>query len=158
LGSGLTANRINQSNASELYPAFNGSSRSPRPALCYRPLLSFSTGDNVVNLSLFSDLPPQTSATKWPRSCETPTSNRGICLPLNPIHSRWARFYPRLPAELNSEVRTSPSRIWRDDPPRMVREIALGRAVRAAGSSRDTPRFDSLTGKQKVNRASLRGS
>jgi hypothetical protein len=37
-GSGLTANRINQPNASGLYPAFNNSSCSPRPALCYRPL------------------------------------------------------------------------------------------------------------------------
>src|SRR6266851_8551615 len=36
-GSGLTANRINLPNASELYPAFDRSSRSPRPALCYRP-------------------------------------------------------------------------------------------------------------------------
>jgi len=41
-GSGLTANRINLPNASELYPAFDGVSRSPRPALCYRPLLAFS--------------------------------------------------------------------------------------------------------------------
>ena len=40
LGSGLTANRINLPYASELYPAFNISSRSPRPALCYRPLLA----------------------------------------------------------------------------------------------------------------------
>ena len=41
LGSGLTANRINLLNASELYPAFDWVSRSPRPALCYRPLLAF---------------------------------------------------------------------------------------------------------------------
>jgi hypothetical protein len=40
-GSGLTANRINLRNASELYPAFDLASRSPRPALCYRPLLAF---------------------------------------------------------------------------------------------------------------------
>src|SRR5438477_13050295 len=40
LGSGLTANRINLPYASELYPAFNISSRSPQPALCYRPLLA----------------------------------------------------------------------------------------------------------------------
>jgi hypothetical protein len=40
LGSGLTANRINLPYASELYLAFNISSRSPRPALCYRPLLT----------------------------------------------------------------------------------------------------------------------
>jgi hypothetical protein len=40
-GSGLTANRKNLLNASELYPAFDGASRSPRPALCYRPLLAF---------------------------------------------------------------------------------------------------------------------
>ncbi len=39
-GSGLTANRINQSNASGLYPAFDLSSCSPRPALSYRPLLA----------------------------------------------------------------------------------------------------------------------
>jgi hypothetical protein len=39
-GSGLTANRINLPYASELYPAFNFSSCSPRPALCYRPLLA----------------------------------------------------------------------------------------------------------------------
>jgi hypothetical protein len=42
LGSGLTANRKNLLNASELYPAFDWASRSPRPALCYRPLLAFS--------------------------------------------------------------------------------------------------------------------
>ncbi len=41
LGSGLTANRINLLNASELYPAFDWASRSPRPALCYRPSLAF---------------------------------------------------------------------------------------------------------------------
>ena len=41
-GSGLTANRINLLNASELYPAFDWVSRSPRPALCYRPSLAFS--------------------------------------------------------------------------------------------------------------------
>ena len=41
LGSGLTANRINQSNASGLYLAFDLGSCSPRPALCYRPLLTF---------------------------------------------------------------------------------------------------------------------
>jgi hypothetical protein len=40
-GSGLTANRKNLLNASELYPAFNWVSRSPRPALCYRPLPAF---------------------------------------------------------------------------------------------------------------------
>ncbi len=39
-GSGLTANRINLPNASELYPAFDLASRSPRPALSYRPLLT----------------------------------------------------------------------------------------------------------------------
>ena len=39
-GSGLTANRINLPNASELYPAFDFASRSPRPALSYRPLLT----------------------------------------------------------------------------------------------------------------------
>jgi len=41
LGSGLTANRKNLPNASELYPAFDWVSRSSRPALCYRPLLAF---------------------------------------------------------------------------------------------------------------------
>jgi hypothetical protein len=40
-GSGLTANRKNLPNASELCLAFNWASRSPRPALCYRPLLAF---------------------------------------------------------------------------------------------------------------------
>ena len=40
LGSGLTANRINRPNASELYLAFDFVSRSPRPALCFRPLLA----------------------------------------------------------------------------------------------------------------------
>jgi len=40
-GSGLTANRTNLLNASELYLAFNWVSRSSRPALCYRPLLAF---------------------------------------------------------------------------------------------------------------------
>src|ERR1039457_5978227 len=40
-GSGLTANRTNLPNASELYPAFDWVSRSARPALCYRPLLAF---------------------------------------------------------------------------------------------------------------------
>jgi hypothetical protein len=39
-GSGLTANRINQFNASGLYPAFNSGSCSSRPALSYRPLLA----------------------------------------------------------------------------------------------------------------------
>jgi hypothetical protein len=47
-GSGLTANRINLPNASELYLAFDWASRSPRPALGYRPLLAlpphFSAG------------------------------------------------------------------------------------------------------------------
>jgi len=37
LGSGLTANRINQFDASGLYPAFDLCSGSPRPALCIRP-------------------------------------------------------------------------------------------------------------------------
>jgi hypothetical protein len=41
-GSGLTANRKNLPNASELYPAFDFTSRSPRPALCYRPSLALS--------------------------------------------------------------------------------------------------------------------
>jgi hypothetical protein len=40
-GSGLTANRTNLPNASELYLAFDCASRSPRPALCYRPLPAF---------------------------------------------------------------------------------------------------------------------
>jgi hypothetical protein len=40
-GSGLTANRTNLPNASELCLAFNWASRSSRPALCYRPLLAF---------------------------------------------------------------------------------------------------------------------
>ncbi len=39
-GSGLTANRKNLPNASELYPASDVSSCSPRPALCNRPLLA----------------------------------------------------------------------------------------------------------------------
>jgi hypothetical protein len=42
-GSGLTANRKNLPNASELYLAFDWVSRSSRPALCYRPLLAFPT-------------------------------------------------------------------------------------------------------------------
>ncbi|MFZ0143984.1 MAG: hypothetical protein WAL08_06480, partial [Candidatus Sulfotelmatobacter sp.] len=41
LGSGLTANRTNLPNASELCLAFDWVSRSSRPALCYRPLLAF---------------------------------------------------------------------------------------------------------------------
>jgi hypothetical protein len=41
-GSGLTANWTNQPNASGLYLAFDRSSCSPRPALCYRPLPAFS--------------------------------------------------------------------------------------------------------------------
>jgi len=41
-GSGLTANRINQSNASGLYPAFDRGSCSSRPALSYRPLLTLA--------------------------------------------------------------------------------------------------------------------
>src|SRR5271155_3376889 len=40
-GSGLTANRTNLPNASELCLAFDWVSCSPRPALCYRPLLAF---------------------------------------------------------------------------------------------------------------------
>jgi len=40
-GSGLTANRTNLLNASELCLAFDWVSRSPRPALCYRPLPAF---------------------------------------------------------------------------------------------------------------------
>ena len=40
LGSGLTANRINLPYASELYLAPTFLLRSPRPALCYRPLLT----------------------------------------------------------------------------------------------------------------------
>jgi hypothetical protein len=40
-GSGLTANRTNLPNASELCLAFDWASRSSRPALCYRPLLAF---------------------------------------------------------------------------------------------------------------------
>ena len=39
-GSGLTANRKNLPNASELYPAFDVSSCSSQPALCNRPLLA----------------------------------------------------------------------------------------------------------------------
>jgi len=42
-GSGLTANRKNLPNASELYLAFDWVSCSSRPALCYRPLLAFPT-------------------------------------------------------------------------------------------------------------------
>ena len=41
-GSGLTANRKNLPNASELCLAFDWVSRSSRPALCYRPLLAFA--------------------------------------------------------------------------------------------------------------------
>src|ERR1700730_6203502 len=41
-GSGPTANRINQLNASGLYPASDKSSCSPQPALCYRPSLALS--------------------------------------------------------------------------------------------------------------------
>jgi hypothetical protein len=48
-GSGLTANRINLPYASELYPASGISSRSPRPALCYRPL-------PALHLSLAADV------------------------------------------------------------------------------------------------------
>jgi hypothetical protein len=40
LPSGLTANRKNLPNASELYPAFDVSSCSSQPALCNRPLLA----------------------------------------------------------------------------------------------------------------------
>lgn len=54
-GSGLTANRINQFNASGLYPAFNDVSCSPRPALCYRALLALPS---VISLeSVHSILP-----------------------------------------------------------------------------------------------------
>ena len=40
-GSGLTANRTNQFNASGLYLAFDWVPCSPRPAPCYRALLAF---------------------------------------------------------------------------------------------------------------------
>jgi len=59
LGSGLTANRKNLPYASELYPAFNISSRSPRPALCIRPLLALLPNlaiRKVTSLELPSDL------------------------------------------------------------------------------------------------------
>ena len=59
-GSGLTANRINLPYASELYPAFNSSSRSPRPALCYRPLpaLLLSPFCNVQKVTGFEPRTP----------------------------------------------------------------------------------------------------
>src|SRR2546430_2235211 len=59
-GSGLTANRINLPNASELYPAFDSSSRSPRPALCYRPLpaLLLSPFCNVQKVTEFEPRTP----------------------------------------------------------------------------------------------------
>jgi hypothetical protein len=50
---GSPSNRINQSNASGLYLAFELCSCSPRPARCYRPLLTFSfhpCGSRAISL------------------------------------------------------------------------------------------------------------
>jgi hypothetical protein len=57
LGSGLTANRTNLPNASELCLAFNWVSRSPRPALCYRPLLAFPHHFSMLRVT---ELEPRT--------------------------------------------------------------------------------------------------
>jgi hypothetical protein len=76
-GSGLTANWTNQPNASGLYLAFDRSSCSPRPALCYRPLPAFSPSscDAESDLARAPDAAPtgKTSEVVKERVCFTPS-------------------------------------------------------------------------------------
>jgi hypothetical protein len=76
-GSGLTANRKNQPNASGLYPAFNISSCSTRPALCYRPLLTLAPSPCGLecDFAWAPDAAPtgQTSEVVKERVCFTPS-------------------------------------------------------------------------------------
>src|SRR5580698_11282347 len=76
-GSGLTANWTNQPNASGLYLAFDRSSCSPRPALCYRPLPAFSPSscDAESDLARAPDAAPtgKTLEVVKERVCFTPS-------------------------------------------------------------------------------------
>jgi len=60
--SGLTANRTNLLNASELCLAFDWVSRSARPALCYRPLLAFPPHFAMLRVT---ELEPRTPPSCW---------------------------------------------------------------------------------------------
>jgi len=137
-GSGLTANRINQPNASGLYPAFDGSSCSPRPALCYRPLrtLSLASCDREPDLARAPDAAPTGKTAEAVKErvwfyafCGGSQSKSGgnMCLILNrvqAVHRRvqrkwcrgWARF-GKIPG------------IYRGDRVQPVVEIAEGIAV-----------------------------
>jgi hypothetical protein len=87
-GSGLTANRKNLLNASELYPAFDWASRSPRPALCYRPLLAFSRHFAVRERLRLS--PGRRTNRKNFRNCQRTTT---VLLLLNFESTKSTRLY-----------------------------------------------------------------
>jgi hypothetical protein len=89
LGSGLTANRINLLNASELYPAFDWASRSPRPALCYRPLLAFSCS---LCSGRVTELEPRTP--HQPEKLKKLSKNDLVLLLLNFESTKTSQVYP----------------------------------------------------------------
>jgi hypothetical protein len=76
LGSGLTANRTNLPNASELCLAFNWVSCSPRPALCYRPLLAFPLRFATLRVT---ELEPRTP--HQPEKLKKLSKNDFLCTP-----------------------------------------------------------------------------
>jgi hypothetical protein len=105
-GSGLTANRKNLLNASELYPAFNWVSCSPRPALCYRPLLAFSR-HFAVRERLCSS-PGRRTNRKNLRNCQRTIM---FLLLLKFASTKTAKFYPLY--FQSSAARSQPgARIW----------------------------------------------
>ena len=87
-GSGLTANRTNLPNASELCLAFDWASRSPRPALCYRPLLAFSPHFAMLRVT---ELEPRTP--HQPEKLKKLSKNDSVLLFLILESMKTARLY-----------------------------------------------------------------
>jgi hypothetical protein len=87
-GSGLTANRTNLPYASELYLAFNWASRSPRPALCYRPLLAFPRHFAMLRVT---QLEPRTP--HQPEKLKKLSKNDSVVLLLIFESMKTVRFY-----------------------------------------------------------------
>ena len=129
LGSGLTANRINLPYASELYPAFNIASRSPRPALCYRPLPAL-----LLNLAIkkVTRLEPRTP--HQPEKLKKLSKNDSVvlllCFPSTKNHACNPMYFQSSAARPQADDRNwCRSRIGFSQTPHPMRSFALSVAM-----------------------------
>ena len=127
-GSGLTANRINLPNASELYPAFDFASRSPRPALSYRPSLTLLF--YILQCEKVIALEPRTP--HQPEKLKKLSKNESVVLLLFLESTKSMRFY-LVCFQPSARRPQACDRIWCRSALQDCAKGLLGKALRESG-------------------------